>query len=378
VEVGCRGRDERLQLTNDCPHELGLGAVTLPAGFALISGPGPRRLAPGEVVELAVSASPLAEGASSGALTAAVDVLDGTQTVVVPLVGAGRPAQLADESQTVSTTPWMLDVVMVIDDSPRMQPLADPVRQNLELFARYLTSNLLDVRVGVMSTSTAAGELGRLRRAPDGSAFLTNPTPAGLAALGAVSGLSTGRSSCLEPLTAAFTARDPAELGGLLRPGVGLYVICITNGPDGLELAPMPVISTLLSRLPRPNTFGLVARLTPLASCGGELEHGPLQALVSQTNGIQEEVCTPNWSVALERIGRTAFGWGSLFFLQQRPDFTRGPLRLWIDGSELPPPSPGSSTWDYRAEQNAVSFQPVYTPAPGSTVRAQYTPECAR
>ncbi len=160
-----------------------------------------------------------------------------------------------------------------------------------------------------------------------------------------------------------------------------MYVVCVTNGADGLELAPMPVISSLLSRLPRPHMFALVARLTSLVMCGGELERGPLQALVAQTNGVQEEICTPNWSLSLERIGRTDFGWGTLFFLQRRPDFTRGPLRLWIDGVEIPaedPSFPGSRLWEYWPEQNAVNFQPLYTPSPGSTLRAQYTPECAR
>ncbi len=384
VEVTCRGRDERVRLTNDCPHEVGLGEVRLSPGFALISSPPPARLAPGEAVELAVSSAPVGEGAGEGTLDVPVDVLDGTQVVSVPLEGVGNPAVVLTESQTVSLLPWMLDVVMVIDDSPAMLPMAASVQHNLETFAQYLTSNLLDVRVAVMSTSTAPGELGTLRRAADGSNFLTNPTPSALATLGAVRGLSTARSSCLEPLLAAFTARDPAELGGLLRPGVGLFVICVTNGPDGLELAPMPVISSLVSKLPRPYFFGLVARLsnlTPAFDCGGEVEHGPLRAFVEQNNGVREEICTPDWARSLESVGRVSFGWGSLFYLQRRPDFTRGPLRMWVDDLEVPaeePSFPGSRLWDYRGEQNAVSFQPIYSPAPGSTVRAQYTPECAR
>ena len=384
VEAGCRGSDERVRFTNDCPHQVGLGEVSLPSGYALISSPGPSWLAPGDSVELALAAAPMSPGASAGALTVPVDVLDGTQVLSLPLAATGTAASLVEESQTVSIDPWKLDVVMVIDDSPTMLPLASAVQQNLETFGQFLHFSFLDVRVGVMRTSTEPAELGRLVRAADGSAFLSNPTPAALASLGAVRGLSTSRSSCLEPLLAAFTARDPGELGALLRPGVSLYVICITNGRDEIEVAPMPAISSLLSKFQRPYSVALIARTLNLPSgsdCGGEVEHGPLSALVEQANGAREEICTPNWFIALESIGRSSFGWGSLFYLQQRPDFTRAPLRMWVDGREIPseePSSPGSSIWDYRAEQNAVGFQPLYTPPPGSTVRAQYAPECAR
>lgn len=387
VEVGCRGRDERVRLTNDCPHEVGLGEVSLSGGFALISSPPAERLAAGETVELALSSAPAVVGATAGTLDVPVDVLDGTQVVSIPLAGAGTPVVVLTESQTVSSLALRLDVVLVLDDSPTILPMAPSVQRNLGDVARYLEANRWDSRVGVMSTSTAPGELGRLRRTADGSAFLINPTPTALSTLGAVRGLSTSRSSCLEPLLAAFAARDPAELGGLLRPGAGLFVICITNGADGLEVAPQPVISSLLSQLTRPYSFGLIARLTtiapPVPDCGGERERGPLQALSAQTNGVLVEICDPNWAASLfNTIGRTAFGWGDWFYLRQRPDFTRSPLRLWVDGVELPPVDPepnlSSTIYEYVSESNALRFSPLYAPEPGRTVRAQYTPECGR
>lgn len=186
-------------------------------------------------------------------------------------------------------------------------------------------------------------------------------------------------------MTAALSPplrNDPAELGGLLRPGAVLHLMCVTNGRDGLEAAPLPAISALLARLPEWYSIAVVARFAPIATtCGGELEHGPLSALVMQTNGVQEEICTPNWSVSLERIGTTALGWRTNFYLHQRPALARGPLRVFIDGAEIPSRDPNpnlaSRLWEYDGASNAVLFEPLYVPEPGKTLSFRFLPDCA-
>lgn len=111
-----------------------------------------------------------------------------------------------------------------------------------------------------------------------------------------------------------------------------------------------------------------------------QLEHGPLTALAAHTNGVLEEICTPNWASSLERIGRTTFGYPTNFFLHQRPAFMRGPLRVFVDQTELPEldPDPRLQTrsWRYDGALNSVNFEPLYVPEPGKTLRFRYAPDC--
>jgi hypothetical protein len=365
VEAGCRSHDAQVLVTNTCPHQVALSASAASPGFALISGPPQGAvLAPGAAVTFALAQAPLTSGATSGQFGLSADVLDGTQGLSVPLAGLAIPAVEVEESETIPPT-VVLDVVIILDDSVAMAPLAASVAQNLGLFAQWARANDFDARMAVMTTSTAPGELGQLR----GSTWLSNPSPAELQALGVVHGTSTARSSCLEAMSSMLSP----PLRNELRPGAGLYLLCITNGPDGLEVAPMPLISSVISRLPQPSAIGVVAHFPgTLEACPASVELGPLAALVEQTNGVREEICTPNWSVALERVGRSSFGYRTHFFLHQHPALSRGPIRVWFDDVEIP------EVWTYDSLQNSVNFEPLYTPAPGQTVRFRYTPDCPR
>lgn len=205
-----------------------------------------------------------------------------------------------------------------------------------------------------------------LRRTNDGAAWLDEPAQADLEALGAVTGLSTSRSSCIEALHAAFFMRT--DLGAMLRPGAGLQVICITNGVDGLETAPLPVITSLLAMLPPWSAVTVVARFAQGAGCPGVLDQGQLRTLTERSNGRREEICTPQW---LLYDVKSYFGWRTNFYLSQRPSFVRAPLRVWSDEVELL-----EGMWIYSSENNGVLLEPLYVPAPGTRVRFRYSPDC--
>jgi hypothetical protein len=168
----------------------------------------------------------------------------------------------------------------------------------------------------------------------------------------------------------------------MLRPGAGLHVICITNQQDGLQTAPITAISSLLSSLPRHYAISVIASFIEVPGCAAQLEHGPLTALVAQTNGVREEICTPNWGTALERIGKAAFGYPTNFYLQRRPALTRGPLSVFINDVQIPEVDPDprlqSRLWEYDGTLNSVNFEPLYVPEPGKTLRFRYAPDCAR
>lgn len=384
VEVACRTPGEPVTLTNDCPHPVRLAPPQLSADFGLVSTPGSSALAPRSSQALSVLFFPRTHGDRPGTLRLEADVLDGTESLDVALSGTATPASLLEETLDLPERPADLDVLLVIDDSPRMLPYQDTLELNLRFLARYFTANQLDWRVGVMSTSTAPGVVGRLRRTSTGESWLDNPTSTLLAAHGAVRGESTGRSSCLEALQAAAASpvRDePGELGAFLRPATPLHVICITNGRDELEGPVTEVLATLARKLPARRLVTVIARFASFegaTGCDGAVDHGPLRALaLSEPSGSIEEFCTPNWSI--DRIGRpTDHGYRVHFALRGVPSLMRGPIRVFIDGFEWPSTDPNveSRIWLWDSAPNAVVFEPLYAPAPGSRLTVQYTPDC--
>jgi hypothetical protein len=173
---------------------------------------------------------------------------------------------------------------------------------------------------------------------------------------------------------------DPAELGGFLRPRVPLMVTCITNGRDELETPAMEAIAFIQRKLPPKHAVGVVAPFLDPSPVGCEStpERGSLRAFVSATNGVLEEICTPNWVSALERIGKNAFGYRTDVFVQGQPAFERASLRVWIDDLAIPSIDPDFSSriWEWNPVLNAVSFEPLYSPEPGRRVTIRYTPAC--
>ena len=59
--------------------------------------------------------------------------------------------------------------------------------------------------------------------------------------------------------------------------------------------------------------------------------------MVAQTNGVKEDICTPDWAKTLEQLGKTAFGFRTNFFLNLGPDLTggKGPIEVKIDGTSM-------------------------------------------
>lgn len=384
VEVGCPGAGARVRLVNACAHPVRLGATALSPGFVVTSFPATRAIPPRGEVELLVAARPAQEGSLGGFFASRVDVLDGEESVSVPLSSQATPPRFAEETFVAPSRP-QVDVLFVVDDSPAMVPLAASVAQNVGDLARSFSASESDWRFGVLTTSTAPGAVGRLRRAADGAGWLERPLPAATQALAAVRGASSGRSSCLEALLAAFSpplATDATELGGFLRPGAGLQVVCVTNGRDEAEAAPQEAISRLLGLLPPLRLVFVVAhliddsRLAP--GCGAALEHGPLSSLAAQFGGVREEICTPNWAAALQ-LGPTAFGARLTYRLSAVPDLLRRPLEVSIAGLQVPSVDPAlrSELWRYDGALNAVVLEPLYEPPPDTTLRVRYVRECS-
>ena len=78
------------------------------------------------------------------------------------------------------------------------------------------------------------------------------------------------------------------------------------------------------------------------------------------TQGVQYEICAPDWATKLQDLGKTAFGYRTTFFLSAEPDFTMGhTLEVKIDGVAVP-----AANYTYSAATQSVEFQATTTPGP--------------
>lgn len=381
TELACTSPARRVTLKNECPHPVRVGAPMVEAPFA-VAAANTGALAAGATAELAMTFTPREAGGVGLPLIIPVDVLDGAQRVVVGLSARGDALVLREETYTVPPAFPPLDVLLIIDDTPVMAPYAESLQENLGLFARSLSANFVSPRVGVSTTSMRPAEQGRLRRTPSGAGWLDAPTPAELQALGAYRGAQAGDSSCLEALDAALKAPlrdDPMELGGFLRPNAALMVVCVTANADAVREASSTVFARVKAAAPATTSFNVIARFTEQPGCTGTHERGVWNAIVRQTNGVKEELCTPGWASTLERIGKTALSHDVRVPLRRTPDLLRAPLRVYVNGFALPQHDPvfGSRLWLFDAVLNQLVFEPPYAPAPGETVRVTYAPACA-
>ena len=192
--------------------------------------------------------------------------------------------------------------------------------------------------------------------------------------------------TCMAPAVRALTApkiTDPAKNGGLLRPDAVLAVVCVT---DAVDQANQPVsfyLNQLLNikgvQRPGSFTYNVVGPFLPSSpgNCvyDGNGDDGKHVQLVSQTNGVREEICTPNWATALENIGKNAFGFRTNFFLTGTPDLSNGNvITVEIDGMNLPQQDArGARVWRYDAATNSIIFA---TSAGLSRAPSRYCTSC--
>jgi hypothetical protein len=192
-----------------------------------------------------------------------------------------------------------------------------------------------------------------------------------------------GSESCVEPAVKALTApkiTDPAVNGGFLRPDAVLAVVCVTDESEQADLPVSLYVNQMLNikGAQRANLFSynVIGPFTAVGPGCADDQGGKHAALVTQTNGIREEICTPNWATALENIGKGAFGFRTTFFLNGTPA-AGNMVDVAIDGQALPQTDArGARVWRYDSAINAVVFEPLYVPEPGKTLAISYRVAC--
>ena len=416
VKKDCNSPNRNFQIYNSCATEVMINTAAMgsaagegPGGpncpgtapcpeFFVVSGiSGGTRVAPASTTPITFSLKyrPINYGPDTGAFV--ISVTQGGQPLdyVVALQGKGDMDGLNTDTFRQDTKP-KADILLVIDDSGSMFDKQMSLASNMAAFLQYATSNQVDFQLGVTNTElsgSTAAMAGILHTTPAGNKILRPTTPNLATEFAALVNVGTtgGTESCMAPATKALTApyiTDPTKNLGFLRNEAVLAVVCVTDARDQAPQAPVFYLNQLLNikgaQRSSQFTYNVVGPFLPSAPSGcsyDDANDGRHEFMVQQTNGVKEEICTPNWAVALERIGKNAFGYRTNFFLTSRPDLaaTMG-IQVAIDGVPIPSVDPdpnlASRIWDYDATNNSINFEPLYVPEPGKTMTVTYITAC--
>jgi hypothetical protein len=193
-----------------------------------------------------------------------------------------------------------------------------------------------------------------------------------------------------DPLQVAVDLlKDAAPHGphaALLQTPPTTGIILVTAGPDRSPLRARDYLVGLQhlaagAHKGRRSHFSVTAIARYLdghpTPCAAEPDDGTLHFLVQQSNGVRDDICTPDWSKTLEELGTVHLGFRTSFGLTHPPALALGPLEVSIDGTRLPGiDDRGATVWTYDPVQNALSFEPMYVPEPDQVLTVRYPRHC--
>ncbi len=423
VKPGCSTSTRTFAIYNICPETLTLQGITMVDGAGQQPG-GPNCAGaaacpefhfvqtpaiPANGLPLPAGSNPVNFQARYGPIDLGVDsgviglsVLQGGVSVsyLVTLTGRGDPTGMNTDTFVQNAQP-MADVLFTIDNSCSMAAYQLNLANNFASFISYAQTTNVDWQIGVTTTdmydevpSTVPGipgkpegAKGRLIGDANTPRILTPNTP-NVADLFSArvnvgidgSGLEQGLEPSLRALTPPLSVNENA---GFVRPDANLAVVLVTDARDQSGNTATYYVNSFLNikGFNRANmfTFNAIAGFNPfpVPTCAYDSgpDDGTLAAVVQQTHGILEEICTPDWASSLQGLGKTAFGFRTTFHLTSVPD-TAQPITVTLNGVNLPPSAGGVAQWSYDPVSNAIVFAPASAPGPGETMEVTYQVVC--
>jgi hypothetical protein len=337
---------------------------------------------------------PINYGMDTGAFV--LNVTQGTQTVdyVVTLRGTGDMNGLNTDVFKQDSKP-KADILLVIDNSCSMADKQTQLSMNFASFIQYAQTANVDYHLGVVTTDLmATASEGWLVGDPTNPKVLTPVTPnvENLFKTKVLVGITGGGlEGTVEPAVLALTA--PLVTGpnaGFLRIDAVLAVVGISDAGDQSPL-PITVYENEFRNIKGAQraslfSFNRIGPFSPTPPAGCEYDDFTDttrdEYLVQAFNGVKEQICTPNWSLALQNLGKTAFGYRTHFYLTATPDLTGGKvISVTLDKGSGPIPlnstDPlGSTVWSYDPVSNSLGFESLYVPEPGTTLTVTYYVQC--
>lgn len=413
VQRGCSSSTRTFSIYNTCSTPTTVNSITItnPAGYAQgqngctttggcpeftktgQSNSTPFSIPAGSSTPLTFTAKyvPLDLGADQG--TVAITATQNGQpvTYIVTLAGKGDTVGQNTDVFSQDAKP-KADILLVIDDSCSMDPYQQALGSNFQSFIQYAQAAGVDYNIAVVTADDDDADSGKfISGATHPEKILTPNTPNVEAKFTAKVNVGTDATyieTCLAPALKALTSPlVTTDNAGFIRTDAKLAVVCVTDAPDQSGQSATYYYNAMMNikgyKSSNAFTFNAIAGFNPSppATCNGYdsgPDDGKYTYMVSQTNGVKDEICTPNWSTTLQQLGKTAFGFRTTFFLNATPDLTGGKvIDVKIDGVSIPSTdSRGATVWSYDSVTNAVNFEPSYVPEPGQTMTVTYFVTC--
>jgi hypothetical protein len=410
IGVGCAARARAVTLynTGTAPvrlESIGLASPGNPA-FTIVSAPNlPLTLAPGDSQAFEVGFRADAVAAYAAAVEIAGTINGMAVTYIVSLQGAGATdATQTDEFDQLGRP--KVDILFVIDDSCSMSEEQTSLSANFTAFIQFAAAQALDYQIGVTTTDVDEGqppEAGRLVPIAGNPADRivtprSQPSPEALFEQNANVGIDS-RTFTEQGLEAAYLAlSNPLIFGhnsGFLRQDAVLSIIFVSDEEDQSPGNVDFYTNFFLSIKGFRNTNQFTASSivgdagAGCTGAGGRAQGGNRYIEVAnRTGGVFQSICTADWSMALEDLSQTAFGFKSRFFLTNQPVI--GTIHVYVtrtvvnpDGTvaevevDVPATAPGGTVnWTYDYPSNSINFNTVSTPEPGAHIRIEYVAEC--
>ncbi len=302
--------------------------------------------------------------------------LTGGLTRALALIGTTVPKPLQTERFRPDAR-VVVDVVLVLDDSPSFVRQHANTRVELDRFARYITRDNPSVnsRVAVTTTDVSpTGPQGRFRATDAGQRWAAGDDLAFNETFAALSQLTTTgaeHQSCIEAAARAVTgplARDGGVNQGFHRADATLSLICVT---DDVENAADPglwrvALQDAGSRL-NFSVIGPIGSTCPVDAL--DVDGGHL-ANVLALDGMAGDICRPweMYGLTGPSLPRTSF------FLTGTPQ--PASVRVALGGVDLPRSSNGRTNWTYDVASNAVRFSSDALGLDPPLIEVSYFPAC--
>ena len=369
--AGCTPGPRALSVYNFCAGPVTVTSASVPAPFS-VSTSLPQVIASGATLPLSIAWTPAASGSFGAHLTVQWD--EGTRLGSADVPVSARLVT-SDGRDVFAPGQAQLDVLLVLDDSASMtQVPVDAVISRLQALLPALDAQPLDYRVAAM---TGGRLLGVLRRASDGSRWLTRTTPMRaeryneLIAWTDMEQDEGQEAPVLRGLTPPLSL-NPLYNGGFLRDAARLSVVGVTDQGDTIDL-----VTQILALKPpgslRWDAFAPMANTT----CGFEPFLPNSHAVYSAaTGGEYTDLCSTNWAPAFADLAtwaatRTIFRLSGAVAPQGMPT-------VEVSGVVVPPTSAvGATVWTFDAASNQVRFELTWAPSVNDTVVVTYPAACA-
>lgn len=369
VQVGCVSAGKPVTLYNVCGTPVTVSSFdALPPPFNLAQGPTlPTTVNPGSSITVTVNAAPGAAGSFAGVM----QIQTGEGPISVALQGTSDA--VGSQSDTFMQANGLTDILLVIDNSCSMGDEQAALASNFAAFISSATMSTGDWHIGVVTTDT--GERGQLRRAPGEPTVLIPSTPSVANVFANRVSVGINGSGFEQPFECMQLAlSEPQRSGanaGFLRTDAFLAVVVVT---DAMEQSPSSVgsyLATLRSvkggRGDR-SSLSVVGPFSPQSStCSTEgLDDGRYHSAITQSAGVESDICTQNWAMDLQAISRSVFASRRAFELTGTAR-GMGDIVVTVDGQVV-------TNWTYDPANNAIVFNPA--PLTGSTIGVTYRTAC--